>query len=254
MKKIKIAFLHLLPLAGNITHNQQLIEKALTLIQDKKVDWFLTPELAVSGLQFSKKFGTNWINRQPDEWMTNFIKLVKTVNVNVFLGCPEKSADGKLYNTVFVINRSGELIGKQRKISSVTDDWSTSGEFIEPINVEGSKVGIVICADAYTNHVSNTLLAKGAEIIIAPSSWGPGLHGPNGEWEQRSVETNLPFIVCNRTGEDETVSFWEAESSVIKNGKRLLAYQSKQSAVVTFDWDLDRNELLSKEFEVLEML
>jgi predicted amidohydrolase len=254
MKKVKFALLHLLLIAGDIPHNQRLIETALKLIKGKEVDWVLTPELAVSGLQFSKKLGTEWISSQPDKWMTHFMKLVKTANVNVFLGCPEKANDGKLYNAIFVINRKGKLIGKQQKISSITDDWSTSGTSINPIDIEGSKVGIVICADAYTNYVSHTLLTKGAEIIIAPSAWGPGLHGPNGEWEQRSAETNLPFIVCNRTGEDETVSFWEAESSVIKSGKRLLTYQSKQSAVVTFDWDLEKNELLSKEWEVLEIL
>ncbi|WP_078410635.1 carbon-nitrogen hydrolase family protein [Priestia abyssalis] len=250
MKKVKIALLHLLPIAGDINYNQNLIEKAVKLAATKNVDWIITPELAVSGLQFSHKIGTDWIQQQPDKWMTHFFNLVKSTNATVFLGCAERSNDHELYNSVFVINRHGVVIGKQRKITSVTDNWSTSGKSIEPIDLGDVKVGVLICADAYTKSIADTLLSKGADILVAPSSWGPGLHGPNGEWEQRSLDTELPLIVCNRTGEDETVTFWEAESLVIKSGKRLLSHKSLQSGILTFDWDLEEMDLISADFDV----
>ena len=87
-------------------------------------------------------------------------------------------------------------------------------------------------------------------MIVAPSSWGPGLHGPNGEWEQRSIDTGLPLFVCNRTGEEETVTFWEAESMIIKNGKRLLSHKSEQSAILTFEWNVEKMDLISSDFQV----
>jgi predicted amidohydrolase len=250
LRKIKIALLHLLPIAGDIQYNQDLIEKAVKLAGDKNVDWIITPELAVSGLQFSRKIGTDWIKSQPNEWMNDFRALVKSLNTNVFLGCPEKTNVGELYNSVYVINRDGNIIGRQRKISTISDGWCQAGTSVETIDLDGIKVGMMICADAYTNKVARTLLEKGAEVIVAPSSWGPGLHGPNGEWEQRSIETGLPIFVCNRTGEDETVSFWEAESMIIKNGIGLLIHKSDQSAILTFDWNVDKMELISSGFNV----
>lgn len=250
LKKIRIALLHLLPIAGDIQYNQELIERAVKLATDKKVDWIITPELAVSGLQFSRKIGTDWIKKQPDEWMNHFRTLVKSLNTNVFLGCPEKSDEGELYNSVFVINRGGDLIGKQRKVATLSDGWCHSGPTIETIDLEGMKVGVMICADAYTDKVARALLAKGAELIVAPSSWGPGLHGPEGEWEQRSIDTELPLFVCNRTGEEETITFWEAESMIIKNGKRLLSHKSIQSAILTFDWSVEKMDVISSDFQV----
>ena len=250
MRKIKVALLHLLPIAGDIQYNQDLIERAVKLAADKNIDWIITPELAVSGLQFSRKMGTDWISVQPDKWMIHFCALVKSIKANVFLGCPEKSEDGELYNSVFVINRDGKLIAKQSKISTISDGWCRSGTSIETIDMEGVKVGIMICADAYTDKMASTLFAKGAEMIIAPSSWGPGLHGPNGEWEQRSIDTGLPVFVCNRTGEDETITFWEAESMIIKNGKRLLSHKSVQSAILTFEWNVENMDLISSDFQV----
>ncbi|WP_368505331.1 carbon-nitrogen hydrolase family protein [Alkalihalophilus sp. As8PL] len=250
MRKVKISLLHLLPIAGDISSNQKLIEDAVRCAAAKEVDWIITPELAVSGLQFSRKIGKQWINQQPDEWMTRFMDLVKSLQVNVFLGCPEKSNEDKYYNSVFVIGKNGQLLGTQRKVSSVTDDWSSSGEAIEPISVDGIKVGLSICADSYTPAIANTLLEKGSEILIAPSAWGPGLHGPDGEWEQRSIDTGLPLFVCNRTGEDETVLFWEAKSLVIKNGEHLLSHSSKQSAILTFEWNLEERDMISDQFDV----
>ncbi|MFJ8265184.1 carbon-nitrogen hydrolase family protein [Peribacillus asahii] len=250
LKRVKIALLHLLPIAGDIRYNQELIERSVKLASNKEVDWIITPELSVSGLQFRHKIGIDWIERQPNSWMNRFCQLVKSIDTTVFLGSPEKGEDGKYYNSVFVIDSNRQIIGKQRKINVLSDGWSTAGKVIEPITIDDIHVGIMICADAYTTNVAERLCQKGAEIIIAPASWGPGLHGPNGEWEQRSIETGLPIIVCNRTGEDETVSFWQAESSLIKNGERVFTHQSKQSAIITFEWNLERQQLHSAQVEV----
>ncbi|MBU8906822.1 carbon-nitrogen hydrolase family protein [Desertibacillus haloalkaliphilus] len=249
MKKLTISLLHLLPVAGDITYNQKLIEKAINVAATKQAGWIVTPELATSGLQFTNVVGTDWINEQPDEWLTHLSKVVQQANATLFLGSAERSSTGHLYNSVYVIDRQGKVIGKQRKLSAI-DQWSSPGERIEPIEIDGIKTGIIICADAYPSEIASTLANKGTELLVAPSSWGPGLHGPTGEWEQRSCETGLPLFVCNRTGEDETVSFWEAESLVIHHDKRLLAHQSKQSACLTFDWDVDKNELISTTFDV----
>jgi predicted amidohydrolase len=251
MREVKIALLHLLPIAGDITYNQNLIEKAVNQAAERGVDWIITPELATSGLQFTHIVGTDWINQQPDNWMKDFFQKVESLNTTVFLGCAEKQ-DNQLYNSVFVINQNGKLVGKQHKIARV-DNWSTSGGFIEPIDLGDIKVGVLICADAYTKNIADILVTKGAEVLVAPASWGPGLHGPNGEWEQRSIDTGVPIFVCNRTGEDRTVSFWNAESLVIKNGERLLSYKSDQSAILIFHWDLDDMNLLSSDFEVVKI-
>lgn len=37
---------------------------------------------------------------------------------------------------------------------------------------------------------------------------------------------------------------------LIKNGKPLLKHKSKQSAILTFDWDLEKMDLISTDFEV----
>ncbi len=247
---LRISLLHIAPVPGNLLYNRRLLAQAIKRAAEKGADWAVSPELAVSGYQFSRLVGTDWIAPQPDSWMREFCQLVNRLQITVFVGGPERDRQtDKLYNSVFLINSTGELLGKHRKINTRPDLWATPGETILPIQWQTLKVGLLICADAYTRQVTETLKRQGTQILVSSAAWGPGLHGPEGEWEQRTRETGLPLIVCNRTGKEETLDFMQAESLVIKDGRRLLAYRSDRSVVLTFDWDVDTMCPLSSEFQ-----
>ncbi|MBH0207118.1 MAG: carbon-nitrogen hydrolase family protein [Nitrospira sp.] len=238
MTKGKIALLHLETVPGAIDRNRYLIVEAIKHAASVGAEWIVTPELAVCGLQFMQLTGREWIYPQPDPWVQQVCKLVKTLRRTVFLGCPEREGR-RFYNSVFVIGPTGEILGQHRKINVASDSlsWSSPGDRIAPIECDGVKVGVLICSDAYTPDIARVLKFEGAQMLVSPASWGPGIHGPNGEWEQRSHETGLPVIVCNRTGAEQTLNFWRAPSLVAKNGDRLLSHTSDRSAVLTFDWD-----------------
>jgi N-carbamoylputrescine amidase len=183
--------------------------------------------------------------------MQQVCKLVKTLQRTVFLGCPEREGN-RFYNSVFVIGPTGEILGKHRKINVASDSmsWSSPGDSIAPIECDGIKVGVLICADVYTSNIARALRFEGAQMFVSSASWGPGIHGPNGEWEQRTHETGLPLIVCNRTGAEKTLDFWNAPSLVVQNGTRLLAHTSKKSAVLTFNWDFESMVLRSPRYSI----
>lgn len=238
MTRGKIALLHLETVPGAIDRNRYLIVEAIKHAAAIDAQWIVTPELAVCGLQFAHVVGSDWIQPQPDSWMQQVCRLVKTLKRTVFLGCPEREGR-RFYNSVFVIGPTGEIVGQHRKLNVVSDSlsWSNPGDRVAPIECDGIKVGVLICSDAYSANIARALKFEGAEMLVSPASWGPGIHGPNGEWEQRSHETGLPVIVCNRTGAEQTLDFWKAPSLVAKNGDRLLSHTSDRSAVLTFDWD-----------------
>ncbi len=252
MKKLRVSFLHLAPITGDIAHNRALVERATRAAAAAGADWVVTPELCIPGYLFMREIGSDWILPQPDAWTQGYCQLVKELGLTVFLSHPERNvATDQMFNTVFVINGNGEIIGKHRKIKALrgAEGWSTAGQEINPINCEGIRVGILICADAYQNEVAQTLKDKGAELLVSPVSWGPGQCAPDGEWEQRTVDNNLPIMVCNRSGvERDELDYRRAESVVAKNGRRLLEATSDRSVALTFDWDLDAMTSLSADF------
>lgn len=253
MAKHRISFLHIAPEVGQVKHNRRLVESAVRVAAAEGADWALTPELCIPGYLFTEKIGCDWILPQPDQWMQTFCELVKDQGLTVFLSHPERDPEtGKLHNTVFVINPLGEIIGKHRKIRTLggAEGWSSPGVEIKPVDCDPVKAGILICSDAYKNEVAQELKDQGAQLLVSLVSWGPGRCGPDGEWEQRSADTGLPIMVCNRSGaEERELDYRTAESVVAKDGRRLLTATSDRSVVLSFDWDMETMTLLSKDFD-----
>ena len=253
MTRIRVAFLHLAPITSDIAYNRGLVERGTRLAAEAGANWIITPELCIPGYMFMKQIGTDWILPQPDLWMQGYCSLVKQLGVTVFLSHPEREAEtDNLYNSAFVIDSEGQILGKHSKIKALrgAEGWSTAGSVIEPITCDGVAVGILVCADAYKNEVAKALKEKGTQLYVSPVSWGPGQCAPDGEWEQRSLDNGVPIMVCNRSGtEDEELDYRKAESVVAKDGKRLLEATSEESVILAFDWDLDNMTCLSSDFD-----
>ena len=252
MTKLRIVLLHLAPVLNDIDHNRRLLESAVTVAGEQGAHWAITPELCVSGYLFMDHIGTDWILPQPDDWMRRFCRLVGELELTVFLSHPERDPEtDKLYNTVFVIDRLGEITGRHRKINTLhgAESWSSPGWQTDPLDADGTKVGILVCGDGYKNNIAQKLQEKGARVLVSPAAWGPGQCGPDGEWEQRTMDTGLPIMVCNRSGgESDDLDYRLAESVVSQYGRRLLTATCDRSVVLSFDWDMDAMTLLSPEF------
>ena len=253
---LRVALLHLAPIPGDLAHNRRLVEKAVTTAAELGAGWITMPELVICGYSFADTIGTEWIVAQPDPWMTALCRLVAQLRVTVFLSHPERDRQSnKLHNALFVIASDGAILGKHRKINTLTigsESWSSPGEQTAPISIPPfDSVGLLICADAYSSENCTSLHAQGAQLLVSAAAWAPGLHGPNGEWERCTEETGLPLLVCNRTGPDRTLDFTRAESVIVKDGKRLLSFSSERSAIVVIDWNLQTQNLAKPEYQTV---
>jgi len=255
---LRIAFLHLAPALGDLAGNRRLIEKAVMQAAQAGATWILTPELAVCGYSFAGRIGTDWIASQPDEWTTQMGRLAARLRITLFLSQPEQDRRTKqLYNSLFVIAPDGSLSGAHRKINALrvgSEAWSTPGTEAIPIAAAPlDKVGLLICADAYSPGIADSLRKQGARLLVSAAAWAPGLHGPNGEWERCTRDTGLPLFVCNRTGPDLTMDFTKAESVVAKDGRRLLSMSAARSTMFLIDWDLLKQNLAAESYQRIEL-
>lgn len=255
-RTLRIALLHLAPIPGDLIRNRRLVEKAVTAAARLGAAWIVTPELIVTGYTFADSIGTEWILPQPDSWMTQISRLAARLRVTLFLSYPEQDRTSrKLYNSLFAIAADGAIVGSHRKIHTLrvgSEAWSTPGTQAVAIPVPPfTRVGMLICADAFTSEIARNLQAQGTQLLVSAAAWAPGHHGPNGEWERCTSDTGLPLIVCNRTGPDKTLDFRQAETVVVKDGQRLLSLSSARSAVFTIEWDLQAQTLATKEYRTI---
>jgi predicted amidohydrolase len=253
-----IALLHLSPTPGDLAANRRAVEAAILLAAQEGATWIITPELAVCGYTFADTLGTSWIHPQPDPWVSDLCRQIARLQVTLFLSHPERDRKtDKLYNSLFVITPDGHIVGSHRKINTLrvgSESWSSPGDRALPIAVTPvGLVGLLICADAFSPAIAQSLRAQGAGFLLSSAAWAPGLHGPNGEWERCTKDTGLPLVVCNRTGPDRTLNFTHAESVIAKNGRRLLSLQSDRAALFIVDWDLASHTLASTRFRRINL-
>lgn len=254
---LRIAFLHLVPAAGDVAGNRTLLIKAVKTAARLGAQWIITPELCVCGYTFADRIGIDWIGPQPDPWMTTFCQLTEALQITVFLAHPERDASsGALFNSVFVI-ANGMIIGRHHKINALrtgSEAWSSPGTRVMPITVPPvGKVGVLICGDAFSPEIAVSLKQQGARMLVSSAAWAPGFHGPNGEWERCSRETGLPLLVCNRSGADHSLDFTKAQSVVVKDGRRLLSFSSPASTVVLIDWDLATENMTTSNYQKISI-
>ncbi|APV45291.1 putative amidohydrolase [Dehalogenimonas formicexedens] len=253
----RVSLLHISPKPGEITHNRKLIEMGILRSADLGATWIITPELAVCGYFFSDVVGTDWIPSASDEWLGRLQTLASSRKLNLIICQPERdAATGNLHNTAYVIDSMGKIAGKHRKIMvhpGLEEGWSTPGETIQPVLIDGVNVGILICADIYEGQLAMQHKDKGAQLLICPAAWG-AKYGPGDRWERRTLEASIPLWVCNRTGTEKNVDWIGGESVVSKDGRRLLSHSGMQNSLLIFDWDMSLMELESKHFQVYQLI
>lgn len=247
---LRLSLLHLAPAAGDLAGNARNIQQALRIAAAHGAALAITPELALTGFLFPADGGA-WIEEQPDRWLRAVAATARRLGIGVLVGAAERDrVSGNLHNSAFLIDHTGAVAGHCRKINVAADGWSRPGDTVIPMEWQTLTIGGLICADAYTPDIAARLSAAGAEILISPANWAPGLYGPAGEWEARSRETGLPFVVCNRTGREDGLDFGRAESLVIVDGERRLVHRSELPVVLTFDWDRRLGRVASAAFSI----
>ena len=114
----------------------------------------------------------------------------------------EYAHNGKYYNTAYLFDASGRVIGKQRKRFPFGNEnqlfarWKCS----QPIECGGMRVGLAICFDSQFTAVTRDLARNGAEVVCIPihdpempNSLINSLHAAF--FPFRAAENGLP-IVC----------------------------------------------------------
>lgn len=121
-----------------------------------------------------------------------------------------------LYNTAYYIDRSGEILGRYRKVNLWLSERSylEAGREMTVCSTRYGKVGLAICWDLAFPELFRAMMAEGTEIVLCPSYWcyedaGIGmLHDPDSEvifvdalCTARAFEQNIILVYANAAGE-----------------------------------------------------
>ena len=190
--------------------------------------------------------------------------LAKELGIYLISGSIPEKSDVAIYNTCFVFDPKGQIIGKHRKVhlfdiaikggiqfkeSSVLG----RGNDITVVETEFCKIGIAICYDMRFPELIRLMSLKGAKLIIVPGAFNMTT-GP-AHWEltmkARALDNQVYFAAVS-PARDMTASYHAYGHSGVVNPWGAFSGQiDEKEGIVFADIDLDYLEEIRQQLPLM---
>lgn len=158
-------------LDGDRAGNLARIEHAIIEASRQGVDIIVFPETCVLG----------WVNPDahqlahpiPGADSQQLSAWAKQHKIHICIGLSEKDGD-RLYDSVILIDDTGKLLLKHRKINILTELMTppySKGSAVEVVETKFGTIGLLICADTFEESVLTQMKAKQPELLLVPYGW-----------------------------------------------------------------------------------
>ncbi len=204
----------------------------------------------------------------PGQSTEEFKSIAQKYKCSIVLPIYEKAKNGKLYNTVVVLNEKGEILPSYRKIHIPHDpsfyekDYFAEGDngyrLYKHKNVS---YAVLICFDQWFPEAARTIKLSGAEIIFYPTAIGNiiGNKPLDGDWHDawetvmrgHAIANSLPVVAVNRTGVEGKLDFWGQSFVTDAFGKVLDRASKNKEEVIITKLDLAMNDYISEDWGFL---
>ncbi|HYF00438.1 MAG TPA: carbon-nitrogen hydrolase family protein [Planctomycetota bacterium] len=172
-----------------------------------RCDAVVLPECALAG--WLSPLARTAAEPIPGAFTRRLAALARRYRMAVAAGLEERDGD-RLYNAAVLVDRSGRLVLRHRKINElpVGLEVYTRGSSLGVVDLDGLKVGLNICADSWTAEVVDALYLMGARLVLSPCAWAvePGGEETNLQWiagcyQARTAGRELFIASANGVGE-----------------------------------------------------
>ncbi|MFM6922784.1 MAG: NAD+ synthase, partial [Polynucleobacter victoriensis] len=219
------------PVLGDLPKNADLIAKAAQQASAKGAKLLLTPELSLTGYPPEDLLLRDAFIQAVDQQLALLTKTLAVYpDLRVIVGHPKRT-DAGLQNVASVLYR-GEIVASYAKQKLPNHEVFDEVRYFVPgaepciFEIDGTKVGLIICEDAW--HASAAAQAKhhGAELLVIPNASPYHLEKQylrEDVAKARVLETGLPLIYSNAVGGQDELVFDGASFALSKNGELVLA-------------------------------
>jgi predicted amidohydrolase len=133
----------------------------------------------------------------------------RTASTALIVGAAERTGAG-VANSALLIDSAGELAGVYRKthLFGAESEAYVPGDSLSTVELDGRRVGPMICFDMEFPEVARTLAGQGADLLITISA-NPRPFELDHELfaRTRAMENGLPHVYVNRVGEEAGFEF-----------------------------------------------
>jgi predicted amidohydrolase len=155
--------------------------------------------------------------------------------------------DGVLYDTTFLLNAEGRLVGKYRKSHLYPPErrYFRAGNRLPVFDLDGIAVGVAICFEHAFPQIFTTLALQGAQVIFIPSAVPVGYeYLLNLRTRARAQDNQIFTVAVNRVGREGDVSYCGLSQVVSPRGEVIARASSADEELLITELDF---ALISRE-------
>lgn len=252
---MKVGYIQNSPIFGEKEKNFDQVRK---LVRFTKADILVLPELFATGYTFTSKEEVKNLAEASDEETANFLKEISTKTGAVIVAGFIEKDDGKDYNSSIMVYKN-KVIDTYRKIHLFNKEkrWFSPGnKKLTVHNLNGMKIGTMVCFDWMFPEVSRTLALLGAQIIAHPSN----LVMPYCQQAMttRCLENRVFAITANRIGNEkrgkDNFAFTGGSQITSFDGKILSSALKDKTLVDVVEIDITKsnNKMINEYNDILK--
>ena len=241
-KTVRIALCQIFCLDGDRSGNFARIENATRDAKSAKAEIACFPETAILG----------WVNPDahqraypiPGNDSNRLSQLAQQYGIYICIGLAEKAED-RLYDSVVLIDDSGKILLKHRKINILTNLMTppyTPGEDIQTVETKFGAIGLMICADTFKNEYLQRMAALKPDLVLVPYGWA----APEDQWPEHGKQLEDTVVKAAKTIGSQVVGVdlvgeithgpWQGQ---VYGGQSVVANASGKILTVANDRDRD---------------
>tara|TARA_B100001123_G_scaffold385179_1_gene458564 strand:+ start:8132 stop:9067 length:936 start_codon:yes stop_codon:yes gene_type:complete len=195
--------------------------------------------------------------------------LAKELAVVILVPVFEKRAAGVYYNTVVVVDTTGERLGCYRKIHIPDDTHFLEKFYFSPgdlgyqvFDTSIAKVGVLICWDQWFPEAARLTAMAGAEVIFYPTAIGwlreeaskkrqAQLEAWKIMHQSHAVANGIYVAAANRVGREGEIDFWGHSFVADPSGQIISKGSGLREDIVVADCDRREIEIQRREWPFL---
>ncbi|UCO98682.1 carbon-nitrogen hydrolase family protein [Metapseudomonas lalkuanensis] len=134
----------------------------------------VTPEMYLSGYNIGLEAVSSLAQAADGDWAGQVAGIAREHGIALLYGYPERSAEGNIFNSVQLIDAQGQRLGNYRKTHLFGEldrsMFSAGGDDYPLLELNGWKLGMLICYDVEFPENVRRLALAGADAILVPTA------------------------------------------------------------------------------------
>lgn len=241
---MRIALYQGAPMPLDVPGNLERLHQQAQLAAARGAQLLVCPEMFLTGYNIGLDAVQRLAEANDGPSAMAVVEIAQAHRLAIAYGYPEQAEDGAIYNSVQLIDRHGRSLCNYRKTHLFGEldrsMFSAGPDHFPVVELDGWKLGMLICYDIEFPENARRLALEGAELLLVPTAnMAPYDFTCQVTVRSRAQENQCYLVYANYCGAEGEIQYC-GQSSIIGPDGSLLAMAGRETCQLVADLDRAR--------------